>query len=97
MADDKRISFLDQLAECKKEKSTVEILTESREVTGIINTIGTDYIGIVSSVERTVQTVSQGQDGVKETDEHVIVYKLEVFLKFKDIRAVSKVLKTVPK
>ncbi len=97
MADDNRISFLDQLEGCKKEKSTVEIFTEAREVTGVINTIGIDYIGVVTSIERTVQTVSQGQDGTKEKDEHVIVYKLEVFLKFEDIRAVSKVLKAVPK
>lgn len=92
-----RISLLDQLEKCKEEKSTVEVLTDSREVTGTITTIGSDYIGIVSSVERTTQTDSKGQDGTIEKNEFITVYELEVFLKFADIRAVSKVLKTVPR
>jgi len=92
-----RISFLDQLEKYRNEKSIVEVLTDSREVTGIIRTVGDDYIGVTSSVERTIQTSAKGQDGTVEKEEHIMVYELEVLLKFADIKAVSKVLKAVPR
>lgn len=94
---DERISFLDQLQKCKVSNDTVEILTDTREIAGQVSVIGTDYVGIITAVERTIQTASTGQDDTVEKDNHVVVYELETFLKFEEIKAVSKVLRAVSK
>lgn len=87
-------NLLSKLQECVEAKDTVEVLTDSREITGVISTIGSDFIGVTSSVERTVETSSQGQDGVIEKQQVITVFALETFIKFEDLRAVSRVLNT---
>ena len=91
------LSFLDQLQKCKEAENIVEVLTDSKEVTGSITTIGTDYLGILRSVEKTIETTATGADGTTEKQQQIIVYQIETFLKFEEIRAISRVLKEVPK
>ena len=88
---------MDQLRKCKEEGIIVEVLTDNREITGPISVVGTDYLGIIRSAEKTITSTATGGDGTVEKQEQIIVYQLETFLKFEEVRAISRVLKGVTK
>jgi len=85
-------TFLEKLQQCIEDKSIVEIVTDTNTITGTLTVVGKDFVGISSAAERKASQISVGQDGKKETQEYVEVYYLETFIKFKEIRAVSRVL-----
>ena len=87
-----KINFLEQLQTCLEEDSTVEIITDTNEISGKLSVIGSDYVGVTSSSERSVEVSAIGQDKVEEKEQHIEVYSLETFVKFEDIKAVSRVL-----
>lgn len=87
-------TFLECLQECLEAEDAVEVLTDSREITGLLSIIGTDFIGLTHAVDRTITTSAKGQDGTIEKKELTTSYELETFIKFKDLQAVSRVLKS---
>jgi len=87
-----KISYLEQLQQCLDDDYIVEVITATNEVTGQLSVLGKDFLGITSSSERKTSKVSVGQDGTKETQEYFEVFHLETFIKFDEIKAVSRVL-----
>jgi len=88
------ISFLEQMQEYTETPTEVEVITKNdREISGRLHKVGTDFISVIFTGERTIETSAQGQDGVVEHSQNIQVYELESFIKFEDIQAISRVLK----
>lgn len=83
----------EKLQNCMKEKEMVEVLTEDREIVGIISDIGDDYVAITYMIERTIEDEVEVEDGKKEKRARIQVIELETILRLSDIKAVSRILK----
>ena len=91
-------SFIEQIEECLTGEYMVEIMFKSDfEITGKISVIGNDFLGLISIRERTVETTSKGQDGKTEKQQIRQIFELETFVKFEEIQAISRVLKSSTK
>lgn len=79
-----------------EEKDTVEVIADS-QITGVISEVGDNYITVVYAVERKIEeeiVITEGDHkGEKEKQILIQVIELETLLRFKDIRAVSKIVK----
>ncbi len=88
------LSLTDRLSVWIENKHVVEVITDKREVTGVLTEVGTDYILVTFEREQNIETSSVGQDGQAEKDHHIRVHELEVLLKLEDITSISRVLKS---
>lgn len=90
------MNYSEKLKKCMEAKDTVEVIAEEK-VTGIISEVGDNYVAIVHVVERKIEeevVITEGdRKGEKEKQILIQVIELETILRFKDIHAVSRIVK----
>jgi len=94
---EKTTTFLDFLQKAREDGNIVELDTDTKTVSGKLSVVGTDFVGILSSIERTVEETAVSAKGEQEKQSYITVYEIETFLRFCDIKSFTKVLRTVVK
>ena len=90
----------EKLQKCLDKKDKVEIVVENGiTYTGTLSEVGDDYVAIIHAIEREIVvelTITEGEHkGKTEEEKRIKVIELETVLLFKDIHAVSRVVKEI--
>lgn len=90
-----QMNYIEKLQKCLAAKDTVEIIAEEK-VTGVLSEVGANYIAIVHTVEREIESPSiitgGAHKGETEKQKYIQIIELETILRLADIRAISRIV-----